>query len=490
MAVALKDVKHYEELYQVLLEAIPSSLLLVDRDLGIQMANRNFLEKSRHTQADTLGHRLPEVFPSLFLDNTDIARHIEKVFELNEPTVGDRIAYRAPGGLMRFYYYRIFPLTRHGGGKHVLLLMDDVTEQTRLSESVRQTERHLATVVESASEVIVSTDPDGTILSWNKSAEQITGWAHQEVCKSLLFKLCAPRCQAEVKHVFYELRKEKTTRSAEWDLLAKSGELIPISWICSPMLDDQSKTMGIVSVGRDLTVSRKLEAELQQARKLAALYVMAGGIAHEIRNPLAICSSSAQFLLEEGNNRVFQKECARKIQTGIGRASAIIENLLNFARLAPRSDLPRLNLIPILHDTLSLITSQTRKHHIELAVHEPPDPVLVRGDGSLLQQVFMNLFLNAINAMPKGGHLRLSVETDQRQVSVGVADTGCGISKSDVGNIFDPFFTKSSGGNGTGLGLAICYSIIQQHSGAIDVESNEGQGSTFTVRLPAIYETH
>ena len=256
------------------------------------------------------------------------------------------------------------------------------------------------------------------------------------------------------------------------------------------MLDDQSKTMGIVSVGRDLTVSRKLEAELQQARKLAALYVMAGGIAHEIRNPLAICSSSAQFLLEEGNNRVFQKECARKIQTGIGRASAIIENLLNFARLAPRSDLPRLNLIPILHDTLSLITSQTRKHHIELAVHEPPDPVLVRGDGSLLQQVFMNLFLNAINAMPKGGHLSLSVETDRQQVSVGVADTGCGISKSDVGNIFDPFFTKSSGGNGTGLGLAICYSIIQQHSGAIDVESNEGQGSTFTVRLPAIYETH
>jgi signal transduction histidine kinase len=249
------------------------------------------------------------------------------------------------------------------------------------------------------------------------------------------------------------------------------------------MVDDQGETIGRVAVGRNLTENFQFEAQLLRAQKLAALGVMAGGIAHELRNPLAICSSAAQFLMQEEITPEFRRQCAQKMQQGMQRASDIIEHLLKFTRPSERGGPVKLDLLAVLRETLGLVADQAKIQNIELSAPLPETPAFVQGDTHLLQQVFMNLFLNAIHAMPTGGQLRVVVQTAPHELSVQVADTGHGIAPADLPNIFDPFYSKSGGRKGTGLGLPLCYAIVKQHAGAIDVESTPGKGSTFTVRL-------
>lgn len=477
----------YEKLYAMLLDGIPSSVLLINRDLRIVSANRNFLVKNRRSAEDTVGKRLPEVFPAVILDNMDIPGRIHQVFEENQPTKGEHLTYRAPGIPLRIYYYRILPFTLHGVVELAMLLMEDVTEQERLSEEVRQVERHLASVVESASDIVLSTDGDGRILTWNTAAASVSGYSFDEVTGRFFYEFCAPEHLDDLRWVLSELKEGREARMAEWEFIRKDGTHLQVSWVCSSMkMDRQSPGMGIVAVGRDLTERRKLEMQLIQSQKLAALGVMAGGIAHEIRNPLAISYSCAQFLLDDNIGEEFRRECTEKIHTGIRRASTIIENLLRFARPSAKTDMGEVDLIPLIMETAALVANQAKIQKVELETTFPEKSVLVRGISSLLQQVFMNIFLNSIDAMPDGGVLSLTVEEASGEVLIRMTDTGVGIEKDELDKIFDPFFTKSLTGRGTGLGLSICYSIVKEHLGSILVESTQAKGSTFVVRLPVI----
>ena len=478
--------QRYQQLYDMLLEAIPSSVLLIDRDLRIASANRNFLEKNRRTLPDTIGHRLEEVFPAIIIDQMDFPGRIRQVFEKNFRVKGERMTYRAPGIPLRIYYYSILPFSWQGVVELAMLLMDDVTEQVRLSEEVRRVERHLASVVESAQDIVLSTDMEGQILTWNTAAEKLSGFTLYAVRGHCFCKFYAGDNQGEVKRLFTDLQAGKEAQMAEWDLKTKGGGRIPVSWIFSPMKDHLGQTAGIVAVGRDLTERRKFEAQLLQSQKLAALGVMAGGIAHEIRNPLAVCGSAAQFIMDEDVTPEFRQECAHKIHTGIQRASMIIENLLRFARPTVPPDSQEINLTTLLSETLSLVTNQARIAKIELQAQLPREPILISGMEGLLQQAFMNLLLNAIKAMPDGGELGVALGQADGEAWVSISDTGQGIAPGDLDNIFDPFYTTAPVGQGTGLGLSICHSIIKQHFGSITVESGADQGSTFTVKLPIL----
>lgn len=476
----------FEHLYGVLLDAIPSSMLLLDRGFHITSANRNFLERSQRSEATTLGRPVTEVVPPVLLEHTDIEARIREVFRSDQPLRGERMTYRAPGISTRIYYYSVLPITLHERTDHVMLLMEDVTKQVRLSEEVRLTERHLASVVESASDIVLSTDTESRILTWNLAAEQLSGRPLREVRGRHFFELCAAEQQQEAHEVFTRMKRGSDSLTADWPLLDNRSEGIPVSWIFSPMRDDYGQTMGIVGVGRDLTEQRKLENELRQSQKLAALGVMAGGIAHEIRNPLAVCASASQFLIEEDIPPEFHTECAQKIQAGVQKASTIIENLLRFARPSPDAEMVEMDLTAVLRESLALIANQANVKRIRVRHSLDGCSAQVRGIPSLLQQVFMNLFLNAISAMPDGGTLSLTMETVENEVAMKVSDTGSGIPEAELDKVFDPFQTTSPVGQGTGLGLSICYTIIQQHLGSITVVSTPGEGTTFTVRLPLL----
>ena len=475
----------YEQLYTMLLDAIPSSVLLIDQHMCIVSANRNFLEKGRRTLANTIGYRLEEVFPTIILDQMDITKRIRQVIEKNQPVKGERMTYRAPGVPIRIYYYSLLPFTWQGRVEGAILLMDDVTEQVRLSEEVRRVEWHLASIVESASDLILSTDRQGRVLTWNAAAEKLSGYSATEARERNFTDFCTDNDRADIQDIFSRIDIRKYAQMKECPLRTKQATFIPVSWVFSPMKDSSNQTAGVVAVGRDLTERRKFEMKLSQAQKFAALGVMAGGIAHEIRNPLAICSSSAQFLMEEDSTLEFRRECAEKIHKGIQRTSAIIENLLKYSHPSTTTQTTLINLVSLIRETQTLLNYHANILKITINTSFPQEPVMVEGVATLLQQVFMNLFLNAINAMPTGGRMEIAVKMDHPEVRVQVTDTGCGISPQEIGKVFDPFYTTSIVGQGTGLGLSLCYSIVKQHRGTIDVESVEGQGSVFTVKLPA-----
>ncbi len=478
------ELQRYRTLYEMLLEAIPSSVLLIDQDLRIVSVNRNFLEKNRRTLPDTIGRRLDEVFPAIIIDQMGFSGRIRQVFEKNFQVKGERMTYRAPGIPLRIYYYSILPFSWKGAVELAMLLMEDVTEQVRLSEEVRRVERHLASVVESAQDIVLSTDMEGRILTWNTAAERLSGLTLYEVRGQNFFDLISGDDLGEMGSVFANLRAGKDAQMAEWDLKTKDGGHVPVSWIFSPMKDHLAQTAGVVAVGRDLTERRKFEAQLLQSQKLAALGVMAGGIAHEIRNPLAVCASAAQFIMKQEISPEFRRECAEKIHAGINRASMIIENLLRFARPSVQTDLKEIELTSLLEQTLALVTNQARIQKIELHSELAPEPIWISGREGLLQQAFLNLLLNAIKAMPDGGVLGISLGKTDSEAWINISDTGHGIAPGDLHNIFDPFYTTAPAGQGSGLGLSICYSIIKQHFGTITVDSEEGQGSNFVVRLP------
>ena len=476
--------ERHEKLFSMLLETIPSSVLLLNRDMRIMLANRNFYEKSLRSASNTIGHRLEKVFPPIILDRMKIIDQIRQVFKSNQPTSGERMVYRTSGGTMRIYYYRILPFSWDGFVESAILLMEDVSEQQRLAEEVRRIERHLASVIESASDIVLSTDIEGRILTWNRAAERLADYTINEVKSHYLFEYCAPEHQKEIHDILENMTSDTHSRTAEWHLVTKHGDQRQVSWVLSQMRDDSGRTVGFVAVGRDLTEQRKFEKQLHQSEKFAALGVLAGGIAHEIRNPLAVCSSAAQFLMDDDIVDTFRKECASRIQTGLQRAARVIEDLLRYSRPSATTHVVEVDLLSLLRETMALIVNQARIQKIKFSTHFPKDPIQINCVMSLLQQVFMNLFLNAIKAMPNGGTLGIVVEQMEGKAVIHVSDTGHGIPNRDINKIFDPFYSTYLVGDGTGLGLSVCYSILKQHGGVIEVDSVEGEGSTFLVRLP------
>lgn len=481
-----QEATRHKELLDTLLEAIPSSVLIMDLDLRIVLANRNFLHKNRLSQKEVIGKEIERLLPRSIVDNTDIAKKLRQVLADNRPIYGECMTYRAPGAPIRLYYYSIVPFDWGGKVENVVLLMEDVTEQVRLNGEVRRIEGHLASVVESAMDIVLSTDSEGRILTWNTAAERLSGYSRTQVKGTVFLDWMWPDHRDDFLRVFDKLRTIDETQTGEWDLITSVGTRLPISWVLSPMKDENARSIGVVGVGRDLSERRKLEAQLLQTQKLAALGVMADGIAHEIRNPLAICSSAAQILLEDDVTPELSKVCVKKILAGIQRASITIENLLRFARPSPTTDMQPVDLVAAIGASLDLVQHRAKIHKTTIHAPLPQDPLLIRGNSGQIQQVFLNLFLNAIASMPDGGDLHVEVERVADEAIIRVEDTGRGMSEEVLNNIFDPFFTLSPVGKGVGLGLSICYSIVEQHFGRIEVESEIGKGTIFKLRFPAL----
>jgi len=478
--------KRSELLYRMLMDTIPSSVLLLDEDLRVVLANRNFLEKSRRTISATAGKRLAEVFPEVILAEMGLEQQIRNVIASSHAMQGQRLTYRAPGVPIRVYYCSVVPVRWAGQVDHVLLLMDDVTEQARLGEEIRRMERHLASVVESASDIVISTDTEGNILTWNKAAQRATGYSLEELKGHPFFDYCDQTGAANVGRLLSKGAAGGSSGRIESNLKTKDGRCRPVAWVFSQMTDDAARTVGFVVVGRDLTEQRKFELQILESQKLAALGVMARGIAHEIRTPLAVSSSAAQFLTEDDLTPEFRRECAEKVHSGIRKASTIIDNLLRFAHPSADKSKTPLDLMHVMTEALALVDNQAKVQNVEIRTNFPLEPCQVLGVPGLLEQVFINLLLNAMNAMPDGGAVDIRAEQSNGEVLVRVADTGAGISREDLDKIFDPFFTRAPLGKGTGLGLSICHSIVDQHGGSIGVESQSEKGSTFTVRLPSL----
>lgn len=233
---------------------------------------------------------------------------------------------------------------------------------------------------------------------------------------------------------------------------------------------------------------RKAEAQLVQSTKLAAIGQLAGGVAHEINNPLGGILGFAQLLIREKDESDPIVSDLKRIEESALRCKKIVENLLSFSRMSKGfRQLVDANLA--LKETLSLIDHQLGLAEIEVSTEFFPGKLNVQADRHQLQQVFLNMILNAKDAMPEGGDLAISTNLFKGKVTIKFSDSGSGISKANLSKIFDPFFTTKEVGRGTGLGLSVSYGIVQDYEGDIQVESEVGKGTTFTVFLPQSKES-
>jgi len=239
----------------------------------------------------------------------------------------------------------------------------------------------------------------------------------------------------------------------------------------------------------DITERVELENQLSQADKLSSIGLLAAGVAHEVNTPLAVISSYAQMLSKQLQGDEHKSSVLEKITRQTFRASEIVNNLLNFSRTSG-AEFAEVDVNRVICDTLSLLEHQFKTAKIrvedELSSHLPT----IQGNAGRLQQVFLNLFLNAKDAMPNGGTLRI-VTSNGDGVRVIVSDSGLGIAQEHLQRIYDPFFTtknvpQNGQKRGTGLGLSVTYGIIQEHAGKISVESSPEEGTTFYLDFPLL----
>ncbi len=493
IAIAIENARMYSQLESRerfitrIVESIPSSVMVIDRSLRVVSVNRNFLEKAQRKARTTLGRKVEKVFPQVLMEYTHLDQKAQQVFSTGQTIEGGKVAYRAPGLPTRIYYYRLIPLKTELAVENVMLLMDDITEREQLGEEVRQAERHLASVVECANDLVISMEPGGQIVTWNWAAESISKLKAEQVREQPLLSLCAPEQRPVMAEILKRLTRGEDVQNTEVNLLTATGEEIPIAWNCSSMRDDAGKVVGIVAVGRDLTEQRRLEEQLIHTAKMASLGVMAGGIAHELRNPLGIISASAQLLLESPEDDQLRSQGLQKIHAATQRASLIIENLLKFSRPEGKRVKKEFDLCVALDESLAMLAHQMTLQKVTLHRQYQPDLPHVYGSREMLQQVFTNLTLNACNAMPEGGTLTIDAQSATTgEVEIRFSDIGRGIAPEHLLKIFDPFFTTMPVGKGVGLGLSISHSIVQQFQGTIEVTSQVDKGSTFIVRLPGI----
>src|SRR5256885_1360085 len=227
------------------------------------------------------------------------------------------------------------------------------------------------------------------------------------------------------------------------------------------------------------------EEQMTQTEKLTSLGLLAAGVAHEVNTPLAVISNYIQMLAKQMPEGDPRQSIIEKIVKQTFRASEIVNNLLNFSRTgAPEA--ADIDVNRVVEETLSLVTHPLKASHIQVVKQLGETLPAVRGSANKLQQVFLNLFLNARDAMPSGGMLEVRTAAHNGSVEIEVADTGGGIAREDIHRIFDPFFTTKASGRGTGLGLSVSYGIIKEHAGKIDVRSTPGKGTSFHVEFPAV----
>jgi signal transduction histidine kinase len=242
--------------------------------------------------------------------------------------------------------------------------------------------------------------------------------------------------------------------------------------------------IGRLVIFDDVTDRDELERRLVQADKLTSIGLLAAGVAHEVNTPLAVISTYSQMLAKQISGDDQKARLLEKIAKQTFRASEIVNSLLNFSRTST-TDFVDLDLNRIIEETISLVEHQLNKSGIELQLRLSSPLPKIRGNSGKLQQVFLNLVLNARDAMAEGGRLTVRTWSEAGFIHAEVADTGHGIAADHIARIYDPFFTTKGIRKGTGLGLSVTYGIVQEHNGIIEVESRPGAGARFRLEFPA-----
>jgi signal transduction histidine kinase len=334
-------------------------------------------------------------------------------------------------------------------------------------------------IIESLTVGVAVLDRNGRIIGWNRVLEGNFAKRKAETLGESLERVLG----AENFAVLYpSTTQEDFNLLSEIPLAMPSGDKRIFDVAKTPLLDNSLNPYGTILVFEDVTDKIRLQQQLVTSEKLASIGLLSAGVAHEINTPLTGISSYVQMLQKKMTDVHFAK-ILEKIETQTDRVSRIIKNLLSFARNPSDLAFHRVDLKDSLKEIISLIDYKLKTMNISLELELAPIRA-IWAQGERLQQVFINIILNALDAMPEGGLLRIELSETEAEAVIRITDTGTGIEERHLARIFDPFFTTKGVGKGTGLGLSISYAIVKEHDGRLTVESRIGKGTCFTIAVP------
>jgi two-component system, NtrC family, sensor kinase len=339
-------------------------------------------------------------------------------------------------------------------------------------------------IVESINVGIMALDMEDRIESWNAQMEVTYALPRWQALTQPLRSVFP----AEFVEEFYRVRQHAGINNLyKFRLSTPAGETRIVNVAIAPLLTKAFEVVGRLIIMDDITERTALESQLSQADKLTSIGLLAAGVAHEVNTPLAVISSYTQMLAKQLQGDPQKSGLLDKITRQTFRASEIVNNLLNFSRTSG-TEFTDVDVNRVIADTLALLEHQFKTSRIEVASNLSPALSPIHGNPGRLQQVFLNLFLNAKDAMPGGGKLTVATSNGET-IAIRVSDTGSGIAPEHIQRIYDPFFTTKTAPQqgqprGTGLGLSVSYGIIQEHAGKIRVESDPGSGTTFVLDFP------
>jgi two-component system NtrC family sensor kinase len=367
---------------------------------------------------------------------------------------------------------------------YVGIAIDNTTLYRSLARKVEEYERlkeFSENIVESINVGILAADLEDRVGSWNSQIEKLTGVARHDAVGRKLGELLPADLCAQLDGV----RGEAGIHNIYKFLLRPSGIStdVTLNIAVAPLISREGDRIGRLIIFDDVTDRAELERRLVQADKLSSIGLLAAGVAHEVNTPLAVISTYAQMLAKQISGDAQKAPLLEKIARQTFRASEIVNSLLNFSRTSP-TEFVSVDLNKVARETIPLVEHQLSKAGVCVTLALDESLPKIKGNPGKLQQVLLNLFLNARDAMETGGALAVSTHASDGVVRLIVADSGAGISPENVARIFDPFFTTKAAKKGTGLGLSVSYGIVREHGGEIEVESQLGSGTRFQLSFP------
>lgn len=480
--------------YQVLFENVQDLVFALTEQGLILYANRHLCEFTGLSKEQLQDRPLLDLIAGP--DHPWAAKNLEIALSGHGRSFESRFIPHT--GSAVYFSTNMSPIQQDGKVIGVVGISRDINERIKLEQEITALKNFNESIIQSIQSGLITLDLDGVITSYNLGAEEVLGYSVKEMVGLPLAQVLGNR-EADILSRVSPILTMPLTR--EVTVITKSGNDVTIGFTVTPRLDDQGKRVGTIISFKDISQIKRMQAEVIRMDRLASLGVLASGMAHEIKNPLAGIKAMAQTLQEEFADGDDRKVYLDRIVRQVNRLDELLKAFFDYAR--PRPPMRKFHRIQdIVNEVFNLVDKKLQEKKVWWSTAFDPNTPAIYADFHQIQQVILNLIFNAIDAMEDGGKLLVSAapyqgsgkgyaqvhpprpaKTEQpRFTEVVVQDTGMGIKSEDLENIFDPFFTTKS--QGTGLGLAIVYRIITAHGGEIAVSSVVGRGTGFKFLLP------
>ena len=481
--------------YASILESIEEGYYEVDLDGNFTFVNDSLCRLKGSIKDELIGTNARDYTD---LENANrLFQMARRVYTTGEPArLFDWVIERRDGTTRNVECSASLIKNSEGRGTGFKGILRDVTEKRETEAELLRTKNFLENIFDSSIDGVTTTDLHGTVIYTSPRAKDILGYEQNEIIRKKVHLLYSNGIE-DAKIIMRELTAKGELRHHDLTMIRKDGTLVDITLSASFLRSEKGEVIGTLGMYRDITEKKKLEAQLERARRLEGLGTLAGGVAHNFNNLLMGIQGNVSLILLETDATHPHYKRLKSIEGLVKNGAKLTGQLLGYARGGAYEFKP-ISLNQLVEET-SDIFSMTKKEvtiHRELA----HDLFPVKADQGQIEQILLNLYINASEAMPGGGDLFLKTMNLTHEdmsgkpytvkpgnyVLASVNDTGVGMDKKTLEHIFDPFFTTKGLANGTGLGLASVYGIVKAHGGYIDVYSEKGHGSTFKVYLPTI----